>query len=212
MTLSQVRPKRRPSQPMPPPSVSPATPVWDTVPAGVASPNAWASRSYCAERNPGLHAGAPGDGIDAHAAHGRQVDHEPAVADRLAGEAVATAANRDQQVVGPREAHRRPRRRRRRRSGRSAPGGGRRCHSRGGARRRSRRCRRAAAGRAGRRASSFTLAPGSTMARPAPVTAARSCGAGPAISPAAASRRGVGSDECRRASPARTYRKFVFSR
>ena len=38
MTLSQVRPYFRASQPTPPPSVRPAMPVFDTTPAGTAKP------------------------------------------------------------------------------------------------------------------------------------------------------------------------------
>ena len=45
VTLSQVSPCSRASQPIPPPSVSPPTPVWETLPAVVASPCAWAARS-----------------------------------------------------------------------------------------------------------------------------------------------------------------------
>jgi hypothetical protein len=43
--LSQVSPKRRPRRPKPPPSVSPAAPVCETVPAVVANPNAAVSWS-----------------------------------------------------------------------------------------------------------------------------------------------------------------------
>jgi len=42
-TLSSARPKRRARRPKPPPSVSPPTPVWDTVPAVVTRPKAIAS-------------------------------------------------------------------------------------------------------------------------------------------------------------------------
>ena len=41
--LSEVNPYLRDSQPKPPPRVSPATPVVELMPVGVASPKAWAS-------------------------------------------------------------------------------------------------------------------------------------------------------------------------
>ena len=44
--------------------------------------------------------GAPRGGIDAHAAHAAQVDHQPALADAVAGHVVAAAAHRDRQAVG----------------------------------------------------------------------------------------------------------------
>ena len=79
---------------MPPPRVKPATPVGlrlviDVGPDG--------SR---ADRRP------VGDGIDAHAAHLRDVDHDAAVAGREAGDAVAAAAHGDRQVVAAGEADR----------------------------------------------------------------------------------------------------------
>ena len=46
------------------------------------------------------------DRIDAHAVHLRQVDHQALLAHRLAGEAVAAAAHRQQQLVRRRELHR----------------------------------------------------------------------------------------------------------
>src|SRR6185503_6168 len=44
-TLSQASPHRRASQPIPPPSVRPPTPVWDTLPAVVARPCGSVARS-----------------------------------------------------------------------------------------------------------------------------------------------------------------------
>lgn len=38
-------------------------------------------------------------GIDVDALHARQIDHQPTVANRLAGDAVAAAADRDQKIV-----------------------------------------------------------------------------------------------------------------
>ena len=51
--LSQVRPQRRTSQPIPPPRVNPAIPVVDTSPPVTASPNAWVSRSSSRHTTPG---------------------------------------------------------------------------------------------------------------------------------------------------------------
>ena len=45
MSWSIDNPCLRMIQPIPPPSVSPATPVWVTMPDGTARPNAWVSRS-----------------------------------------------------------------------------------------------------------------------------------------------------------------------
>ena len=45
--------------------------------------------------------------VDADALHARQVDHQTAVADRFAGDAVTTALYRDEQIVVTRELHRR---------------------------------------------------------------------------------------------------------
>jgi hypothetical protein len=46
------------------------------------------------------------DRIDRHGAHRRQVDHDPAVAHRRAGDVVATATNGDLEIVVAGEAHR----------------------------------------------------------------------------------------------------------
>src|SRR5215218_10345093 len=50
--LSQARPCLRSSQPEPPPSVRPATPVVDTRPPVVARPCSWVARSSCAQVAP----------------------------------------------------------------------------------------------------------------------------------------------------------------
>ena len=46
--LSQLSPCLRDSQPIPPPSVKPATPVWLTTPPGTARPCSWVAASSCA--------------------------------------------------------------------------------------------------------------------------------------------------------------------
>ena len=48
-----MRPSFRLSHPNPPPSVSPAIPVVELIPSGVASPNDWASRSSSPSVTPG---------------------------------------------------------------------------------------------------------------------------------------------------------------
>ena len=48
-----VRPAFGFSQPMPPPRVRPATPVWPTVPAGTARPWAWVAASSSPSEAPG---------------------------------------------------------------------------------------------------------------------------------------------------------------
>ena len=52
-----------------------------------------------------LHPHGGGLGVDDHAAHVGEVDDEPVVAERPAGDVVAAAAHRDQQVVVAGEAH-----------------------------------------------------------------------------------------------------------
>ena len=122
---------------MPPPSVSPASPVWVTIPAGTASPNACVSRSSSPEQHAGLGPRRARLGIDPDPLHRAQVDDDAAVADREAGEAVAAAADGDREAGAPSRTSRPRSRRRRRRSARSAPGSGRSTRSRPcGARRR----------------------------------------------------------------------------
>ena len=97
--LSQVRPYLRISQPMPPPSVRPAMPVWEICPPVTARPWAWVACVQLAPEDTGL--GAHGALLRVHfdALHRRQVDHHPAVVDRVAGQAVAAAAHGNEQVV-----------------------------------------------------------------------------------------------------------------
>jgi hypothetical protein len=54
-----------------------------------------------------LHPGRATDGVDPHRAHGREVDDDPAFADRRPGHVVAATAYCDLEVVLAREAHRR---------------------------------------------------------------------------------------------------------
>ena len=87
-----------------------------TIPAGAARPNACVARVELPEQRARLRGGRARLRIDADAVQLRHVDHDPAVADREAGEAVAAAAHRERQtrllrepdrrdhVVGPRAA------------------------------------------------------------------------------------------------------------
>ena len=95
------------SQPMPPPSVRPAIPVWVTIPPTVASPKSCVSRSSSPQSTPASARAVLARGIDSDALHRREVDHQPAVAERVPADAVATGADRDQQIALAREAHRR---------------------------------------------------------------------------------------------------------
>ena len=88
---------------MPPPSVSPPTPVVEMMPLGHrqpervrrvvdVAPGAAAADAHGARRR-----------IDADALHARQVDDQPVVAHAEAAAVVAAAAHREQQVVLARE-------------------------------------------------------------------------------------------------------------
>ena len=130
LRLSTVMPYLRLSQPKPPPSVSPATPVVELMPTGVASPCAWASASRSAQRRAASTVTrARRRRIDTHRLHARQIDHDAVVADRAAGDVVSAAAHRQRQAALPREGDPRitsaaPR------SARSAPDAGRSSRSR----------------------------------------------------------------------------------
>ena len=150
--LSIVRPKRRLSQPKPPPRVSPAMPVVELMPSGVARPCACVARSTSASVAPASTRAMRTRRVDVHVPHGREVDHEAVVADGVAGDVVAAAANRDEQRMLAREPDR---------CGdisgvdaarRSARAAGRSSRSRWRARRRSQGKRAREAGRGARRA------------------------------------------------------------
>ena len=104
--LSQARPCLRISQPMPPPSVKPPTPVDGDEAAGRGEA---VRLRLVVDVGPD---GAAADGraarlgVDAHAVHRPEVDHDAVVARREAGDAVAAAAHGDRQVVAAREADR----------------------------------------------------------------------------------------------------------
>ena len=97
--LSQVSPYLRTSQPTPPPRVRPAMPVARDD-AGRAPPaRAVGLAVEVAERRAALDPHGPRRGIDDDRAHLREVDHQAVVAERAAGDVVAAAAYRDEDVV-----------------------------------------------------------------------------------------------------------------
>jgi hypothetical protein len=81
-------------------------PVVELIPTGVASPWACVAASRSPERGPALDPGAPRAGVDLHGLHARQVDHEPVVAQRVAGDVVPAAAYGQEHAVLAREVQR----------------------------------------------------------------------------------------------------------
>ncbi len=98
MRLSTVRPNLRVVQPKPPPSARPATPVVELMPSGVASAEGLRFLVEIGEQSAGLDARGAGLRIDLHRFHQRQIDEQPAIADRVARDVVAAAAHRKQQA------------------------------------------------------------------------------------------------------------------
>ncbi len=86
-------PYLRLSQPKPPPSVSPAMPVVELMPTGVARPWAWVAASRSASVAPPSMVDAAPGGVHSRGLHLRQVDHEPVVAHGIAGDVVPAAAD-----------------------------------------------------------------------------------------------------------------------
>ena len=82
--LSQARPNFRIVQPMPPPSVKPATPVEETRPPVVARPWACVSWSTSAQTAPPPTVARRACGVDPDAVHRPEVDHDAVVARREA--------------------------------------------------------------------------------------------------------------------------------
>ena len=91
-------------QPIPPPRVSPATPVWVTMPLGTARPNACVARSTSPSSAPAWTRAVRASGSTLDVVHRTQVDHDPVVADREPREAVPAAAHGDRHVVAGRAA------------------------------------------------------------------------------------------------------------
>ena len=104
--LSQVGPCLRAIHPRPPPSVSPARPVFETLPVGVARPNSCVARSRFAEQNARLRASGAGVGIDLDGLHAGEIDHETVVAHSVAGDVVPATADSEGKSALAREAHR----------------------------------------------------------------------------------------------------------
>ena len=99
-----VSPSLRVRWPMPPPRVSPPTPVLEMIPAGTARPNAWVAWSTSPSRAPPSTRAVCATGIDADAAHPREVDDEAVVDGAEARRAVAAAADRDVEALVAAEA------------------------------------------------------------------------------------------------------------
>ena len=74
-------------------------PVVEITPIVVASPNACVSRSNSPMVRPGSARTVRAGRIDANALHGREIDHQPVIADRLACDAVTAATHRHWKTV-----------------------------------------------------------------------------------------------------------------
>ena len=98
-TLSQDRPCCRASQPIPPPRVRPPTPVCETLPAVDGQPVRLAGDVEGAEQGAALHPRPPALGVDADAAHRRQVEHQPALGHGVPDDAVAAAPDAELQSL-----------------------------------------------------------------------------------------------------------------
>ena len=85
----------RMSQPIPPPSVSPPTPVWETWPAGTARPCAWVAASSSARSVPPPTRTIRRSGSTWTELKRADVDADCAVAHRPAGDGMATGADRE---------------------------------------------------------------------------------------------------------------------
>ena len=114
--LSTVSPCLRMSQPMPPPKVTPPTPVWLTMPPVVASPCACLVVDI-APQGATLHPGGATGPVDPHGPHPGEVDDDAVVAHRGARHVMSPAPYGDVEVVVTGEAHGRGRV-----SGPTAPG------------------------------------------------------------------------------------------
>ena len=97
---SIVRPWPRISQPRPPPSVRPPTPVCEIWPAGTARPCSWVAASTSPSRAPPPTRTSAVDGIDGDAPERPQIDAERTVADGSPGDGVASGADRERQLRG----------------------------------------------------------------------------------------------------------------
>src|SRR5918994_6038817 len=101
-----VRPYLPPTQPTPPPRVSPASPVWVTIPAGMARPNACAFAVQLAQQDPGLGSHGSRFGVHANPLHLPKIDDHPAVAHAQPRVAVAAASHRGELLLIAGEANR----------------------------------------------------------------------------------------------------------
>ena len=84
---------------MPPPNVSPPTPVVEMKPLGVASPKGWVAWSTSPQVQPPSTRTVRADGIDAYALHGREVDHQAIVAGTQARAVVPATPHGQRQLM-----------------------------------------------------------------------------------------------------------------
>ena len=138
-------------------------PVVETTPPGTASPKQLRLAVDVAPGRAALHAHRLRRRVDVDAAHLRQVDDEAAVVDRVAGDVVAAALDRERELVLAGEVDRVDDVGRARCTARSAPAGGRSARSRSSERRRS-----AASPGAGRLPGPRRRTPPSPLSRPPP--------------------------------------------
>ena len=90
---------------MPPPRVSPPTPVVEMKPLGTARPKGWVAWSTSPQRHPPSTRTVFVLLVDPDALHPREVDHEAPVADAEARAVVAAAAHRQEQLLLAGEVH-----------------------------------------------------------------------------------------------------------
>ena len=83
--------------------MSPPTPVVEMIPDGVARPYSAVARSTSPQVHPPPTRTVFGLFVDRHLVDAGEVDHQPVVHDPEAAAVVAAAADRDRNVVGPRE-------------------------------------------------------------------------------------------------------------
>ena len=102
-----VRPCRRVSQPKPPPSVSPATPVVELMPSGVARPCACAAASKSFSSAPAPTRAVRLAASTSTCACAERSMVRRAVGDGVAGDVMAAAAHAQQHAMRGGEAHRR---------------------------------------------------------------------------------------------------------
>ena len=100
-----MSPYLRRTQPSPPPSVRPPTPVSETTPPGYDQAERLRLPVDIGPHRATLHGGSSRDRVDGHRPHPGEVDHDPAIAARQPGDRVSAAPHRNEQVPLPGEVH-----------------------------------------------------------------------------------------------------------